>query len=280
MEYHNESMGMMSSREHMHRVAQQVLITKDEDGINYSGYGSAFFLEYNNHTFFVTAAHLLYSDENPQELISDYLHVITDYSKHFIDGSIVGKYFRISNIYLVGKVDYEMLKMLKDSDDVEIKDFTSYDDIAISYIEPQRRKEIDAIRTTELKINDIVECPANISKIPVEQSFISNAIKVGEKCFVHGQILSEPKGQVMTSSIEHHYPLIYNKKDIYGDYIFSYHQVNESDWSGLSGSPVFTDKYKLIGILLRADSKGNTVIVAPIAKLTKKLDYFIERFLQ
>ena len=67
MEYHNESMGMMSSREHMHRVAQQVLITKDEDGINYSGYGSAFFLEYNNHTFFVTAAHLLYSDENPQE---------------------------------------------------------------------------------------------------------------------------------------------------------------------------------------------------------------------
>lgn len=273
------TMGELSSTAYMHRVAQQVLITKDEEGFKYSGYGSGFFLEYQGYMFFVTAAHLLYSEDDPHELLTDYLQIVYDYETHVNDGSLVGKYYHVNNIYIVGDVDCVLLKMMKDMDDIGIKDYISCDDIAFSYIAPSHIQDVFTIRAAELQINNVVESPHGAYKIPIEQCSISDSLSVGDKCVVQGILLSQPIGQTLQLTFKHHYPIVYSKRDMLNDYIFTFQNVEQDDWTGLSGSPVFSEDYKLIGILLRVDSKENNIIVAPMTKLKSKLDFFIARML-
>ena len=49
--------------------------------------------------------------------------------------------------------------------------------------------------------------------------------------------------------------------------------IDYQQWAGLSGSPVFNNEGKLLGMLLRVEDGGHAVWIKPISEIVKLLDY-------
>ena len=73
-----------------------------------------------------------------------------------------------------------------------------------------------------------------------------------------------------------HQDLKFDSIDSDGNYIFKYPDpVIYENWAGLSGGPIFNDRYQLIGMVIRVNEYNDTIVVMPIKEILRYMDYAI-----
>ena len=129
----------------------------------------------------------------------------------------------------------------------------------------------------ELCINEQVVVPAGMEKLIIK-SECATELATSDYCLVEGCVMWDIIDGVRLSwGNAIHTDLTLVKIDSEGDYILKYPgQIDEKKWKGLSGSPVFSDKCRLVGMIIRVSPNDSTVRVVPMKKITNLMDYAIK----
>lgn len=234
------------------------------DGDEIEGWGSGFILKYKERIFFITCdhvIHLLDDYANGERANYDFTpYIITNYSKESDE---------INTCFMpIGRFNYF------DKKDFKIPELTDLVDVAFAEMKMTLEAPIWSHALHDYDGKKIVEEKKN--KIIIEEDKISE--------------VSKDKTYVLTGSVENQLVdgIRIDRKNKFvqdikyeGGSHFGYIELktpeptSKKEWEGLSGSPVFSEDGKLVGMLNEVVEGENTIHITPIGKITKFIDYVI-----
>lgn len=244
-------------------TTQQVVVTTDKEGNNNKSFGSGFFFQYKDKLFFVTADHVLHSDdfEKGLRLGTDvYLWVLNNNNSTT----------ELSTMFtpIVGLLTFDKMNF-NDELSLEIPDMN---DIALAILPDTFL--ISKFLTHELKVEDDVIVEAGVEKKIID---CSEMLKEADLCLIEGCVKWSEKGVKLSRVNAIYKNLKFKDYDTRGYYILKYEgSVKYEDWAGLSGGPVFNDKAKLIGMAIEVNVVEDTICVIPIEKIMELMDFAIK----
>lgn len=244
-------------------TTQQVVVTTDKEGNNIKSFGSGFFFQYEDTLFFVTADHVLHSDDFEEGLrlgTDDYLWVLNNINSTTELSTMLTPIF--------GLFTFDMMNF-NDELSLEIPDMK---DIALAIL-PNTFFNSKFL-THDLKVEDEVIVDAGVEKKIID---CSEMLKKGDLCLIEGCVKWKKKGVILSRANAIYQNLKFKGYDNKGYYILKYERsVKYEDWAGLSGGPVFNDKAKLIGMAIEVNVVEDTICVIPIEKIMKLMNYAIK----
>lgn len=246
-------------------TTQQIVVTEDKEGKQVIGFGSGFFLQYKDFLFFVTADHVYHAQD-------------------YVEGIRLGKdtfvwVFNNKNSTTELATMLTPIGGLYSFDQYDINDELSFTipdmkDISFAIILDHFKQPF---LTHDLRdYNDDIIVPAGEEKLIIN-SECATELSPKDYCLVEGCVLWDIRnGIILCRCNAIHQDLLFDKIDNEGYYILkSPEPIEYSKWAGLSGSPVFTDQYRFIGMLIEVNENDDTVRIVPVKKITSLMDQAI-----
>lgn len=222
-----------------------------------------FFFQYKDRLFFVTADHVLHSDDFEAGLrlgTDDYLWVLNNNNSTTELSTMLTP---IEGLFTFDKMNFN------DELSLEIPDMK---DIALAML-PNTFFNSKFL-THELKVEDDVIVEAGVEKKIID---CSEKLKEGDLCLIEGCVKWSEKAAKLSRVNAIYQNLKFKDYDTKGYYILKYERsVIYGDWAGLSGGPVFNDKAKLIGMAIEVNVFEDTICVIPIEKIMELMNYVIK----
>lgn len=246
-------------------ATQQIIVTSDNEAIHIKGFGSGFFFQYRDRTFLVTADHVTHLDDFDAGIRigkDDYVWVLNNKNS---TRELATMLTPIGGIYSFDLLD------INDELSFEIPDMK---DISFAIL-PDTFKY--PFLTHELRIEDQVMVQAGKEKVIIKSECAAE-LKETDYCLIEGCVQCNIIDGIKLSRCNAIYQdLVLDSVDSDGYYIMKYsNPIVYNDWAGLSGGPVFTDKFRLIGMLIEVSKVNDDKIkVVPINKITELMDYAI-----
>lgn len=223
--------------------------------------GCGFVVRYKDYNFFITADHVIHGE-----------HFEADErdAKDNVVGVLLCKNdmecYASLTVPLGGIYDFTKYQLPKSKDDLVFPELV---DVAFCKVD----EKLNACVTTELSIDDEIIVSAGEPKgyIPTEM-FLEHPSK--DKLYVvAGIILRVHQNGIRFSPLNAVYCGLEYVETIDNLFHLEYPQIIDyQQWAGLSGSPVFNNEGKLLGMLLRVEDGGHAVWVKPISEIVKLLD--------
>lgn len=246
-------------------TTQQIVVTSDKKGLNIKGYGSGFFFQYKDRLFFVTADHVSHPDDFEQGIRLGKDDFVWVFNNQNSTTELATMLTPIGGLFSFDRSD------LLDELSIEIPDM---EDVSFAIL-PNSFKY--PFLTHELRVEENVIVPAGEEKIIV-QSACATELKESDYCLVEGCVQwNDSDGVRLFRCNAIHQDLTLKQIDDEGNYIMKYiAPIVYKDWAGLSGGPVFTDSGRLIGMITDVNENDDTILVVPMKKITRLMDYAIK----
>lgn len=255
---------MQSVYEYAWLATQQVVVSSDKDGSRIKGFGSGFFLQYKKRLFFVTADHVAHIDDFQEGIRlgkDDYVWIFNN----------INNKEELSTILTpIGGLYYFDMSNLNDSLSFEIPDMK---DITFKILSNSFHYPFLA---NELKIENKVIVESGREKIIINSDSVAEMTN-NDYCIIEGCVKFNIVNGIKIERFNTIYQdLKFDSIDIDGNYIlkYPYHVIYEN-WAGLSGGPIFNDRYQLIGMVIRVNEYNDTIVVMPIKEILRYMDYAI-----
>lgn len=244
-------------------TTQQVVVTTDKEGNNIKSFGSGFFFQYKDTLFFVTADHVLHSDDFEEGLrlgTDDYLWVLNNNNSTTELSTMVTP--------IVGLCTFDEMNF---NDELSLE-IPNMKDIALAMLSNSFDSKF---LTNELKIGDYVIVKEGEEKLIIK---CTEALEEKDYCLIEGCVKWNKKNGIKLDRYNViHQDLKLESIDKEGYYILKYPgHVKYEEWAGLSGGPVFNDKAKLIGMAIEVYQDDDTIRVIPIEKIMELMNYAIK----
>lgn len=245
-------------------TTQQIVVTSDKNGSNIKGFGSGFFFQYRDKLFFVTADHVSHSDDFEEGMRlgrDEYVWVLNNKNSTTELATMltpVGGLFSFDQMNVEDELSFEIPDM---------KDIT-FAILPNSFKYP--------FLTHELRVNNSVIVAAGKEKLIINSHCMAE-LKDTDYCLIEGCVQWDIKDGIKFFRCNAiHQDLTLYSIDVDGYYNLKYSgPVKYDEWAGLSGGPVFNDKFKLIGMVISVNEVKDTVRVVPMKKITELMDYAI-----
>lgn len=235
---------------------------KSTDFANFTYSGCGFVVRYKDYNFFITADHVIHREHfeaDERDAKDNVVGVLLCKNDMECYASLV--------VPLGGIYDFTKYQLPKSKDDLVFPELV---DVAFCKVD-ERLKECVTI---ELRIEDEIIVSAGEPKgyIPTEM-FLEHPSK-DELYVVAGTILKVHQNGIRFSPLNAIYCGLEYVETIDNLFHLKYPQtIDYQQWAGLSGSPVFNNEGKLLGMLLRVEDGGHAVWVKPISEIVKFLNY-------
>ncbi len=256
---------MDSIYEYAWLTTQQIVVTSDKDGQHIKGFGSGFFFSYKDRLFLVTADHVSHPDDFDTGIRlgkDDFVWVFNNKNSSTELATVltpIGGLYYFDNIDLMDSLSFQI---------PDLKDIT-FAILPNSFKYP--------FLAHELCIEKQVIVPKGKEKVIINSQCASE-LKESDYCLIEGCV----RWNIVNGIRINRYNVIHQDlrlEDINNDgYYILKHSIHVcyDDWAGLSGGPVFNNNYRLIGMAIRVNEQNDTVLVMPINKITKLMDYVIQ----
>ena len=262
----------MSTIEYLWRVSQQLIVAEDKEMTNICGYGSGFFLQYQDRLFFVTADHVLHMEDYKQGVR------ISEESFLFVANNVRGEgltsaYTPLGDFYFFDKYNFEKLIAGQDLDMnvlaiPELQDYT--------FCLRKNSFECPFLTHALLDYDGEVIVPEKLEKLiissraivsPNEQDYyiVGGCVKYKIVDGVRIDRYNAIHQDMRYIRIENERIILHSPEDVKYEY-----------WAGLSGSPVLNHQGLLLGVIVEIREIENEVVVVPIDEILKKMDYIIK----
>lgn len=245
-------------------TTQQIAVTSDKEGIDIKGFGCGFFLQYKERLFFVTADHVAHPDDYEIGIRlgkEDYVWVFNNKNS---TTELATMLTPVGGIYCFDKMDFN------DELSFEIPDMK---DVAFSMLQNSFKAPF---LTHELRCDDELIVPSGREKVIVKSECIAELSKE-DYCLIEGCIHWDIKGVRFGRCNAIYCDLRIDSIDSDGYYLLRPTiPVVYKDWAGLSGGPVFNDKYQLVGMAISVSEVTDLVRVVPMKKITELMDMAIK----
>ena len=222
--------------------------------------GKAFFLEYKDNVFLVTAGHNIHGDNKEQvrQGLDNQVAIVTNRCRVNANGKREAELFSVGGFY-----SFEQYECMSHSEDSILVD------VAFSILDKDKFKDLVCITegVQDPKTGEIVVERGRI-KTSLSASHLAKA-NVNDKYFIAGSVQSrwgenEFGEVVLESKYACHSRLDYDCCKDGFIYLKSPEIVQNSFWQGLSGSPVLNQEGSLIGILCGGVVGSNVIQVFDI----------------
>lgn len=257
------------------KATQQVVITKQSDPNTWYGFGSGFFLRYKKKLFFITARHVVFDTLDSEKDGN----VATDEMEHQIAvvNNVKGDDLSTATTPISGIYTFDWFK-LKTEEQYELTgEWISTDapDVAISLLKEDFKMPFLTHELVDYDNSLIVS--SELPKLIFPEASIGSLDKDGY-FIVTGTVQNKiVDGVRLERKNAVHMDLRYSETLKDGDILLSYPApVYQTEWAGLSGSPVLDATGALVGMLLRASEVSNEVLVKPMAQIIRFLDYVLK----
>lgn len=245
-------------------TTQQIAVTTDKEGTNIKGFGSGFFLYYRERLFFVTADHVSHPDDFDAGIRlgkDDYVWVFNNRNSTVDLSTMLTP---IGGLYYFDKMDFN------DELSFEIPDMK---DIAFAIL-PNSFKA--PFLTHDLSCGDDQIVSSGREKVIIKSECIAELTN-DDYCLIEGCVHWDIKGVRFERCNAIYYDLKLDSIDNEGYYLLKPTiPVVYKDWAGLSGGPVFNDKFQLIGMAISVSEVTDKVRVIPMKKITDLMDMAIK----
>lgn len=258
----------MTLLEYFWKTSHQIVILSPGENIeNFDivGWGSGFILKYKERFFFITCDHNVHPD--------DYEHGL----RTGIDYNI--------GIICNCKQPKEMLSMglitipgfyYFESIDITHPELVDLTDIAFAEIKFPLPLPIYTNRLYDFDGKTIIVQEGEM-KLYINENSIES-VNVNDEYVITGCIRNDIYAEIrMDRQNTFRDQIVYTGEKYCNSYLVFENptQVVYDDWKGLSGSPVFNNKGKLIGMLSRVVEETNHLYVTPIQTILRFIDYAI-----
>ena len=245
-------------------TTQQIVVTSDKNGSNIKGFGSGFFFQYRDKLFFVTADHVIHPDDFEEGMRlgrDDYVWVLNNRNSSTELATMftpIGGLFSFDQMNVEDDLSFEIPDM---------KDIT-FAMLSNSFKFP--------FLTHELRVDDSVIVAAGKEKLIISSHSMTE-LKDTDYCLIEGCVQWDIKDGIKFYRCNAiHQDLTLDSIDVDGYYNLKCSSpVKYDEWAGLSGGPVFNDKFNLIGMVISVSEVKDTVRVVPMKKITELMDYAI-----
>lgn len=245
-------------------TTQQIVVTSDKNGSNIKGFGSGFFFQYRDKLFFVTADHVIHPDDFEEGMRlgrDDYVWVLNNRNSSTELATMftpIGGLFSFDQMNVEDDLSFEIPDM-KDITFAMLSNFFKF-----------------PFLTHELRVDDSVIVAAGKEKLIISSHSMTE-LKDTDYCLIEGCVQWDIKdGIKLYRCNEIHQDLTLESIDVDGYYNLKCSSpVKYDEWAGLSGGPVFNDKFNLIGMVISVSEVKDTVRVVPMKKITELMDYAI-----
>ena len=237
-------------------------------------FGSGFFLQYKDKLVFVTADHVLHSDDYNQ---SDNVERSSKEYAYALVNNITNKkeplYTVLTPISGFHNCDvYDFKKYFNGEEDIDVASIPEFPDVSISIVDSNRFEY--PFLTHELKVDEKVLVNEGKNKLCIKEDAIVLPSKEN-RYIVLGVVKNKSTGILWNRVNAFHFNLHYEGEEC-GLYKFCYDRSIDSDnWEGLSGSPFFDETGRLVGMIIRVVHGDNIVWVVPMKEILNKIDFFI-----
>lgn len=224
------------------------------------GFGCGFVIKYQGECLFVTADHVIHQEEhesgvvNSRELTYGLVCNIADRNKwEFLIKQLQGFYY----------ADRFNIDDIRNSNmEFDVHAIPNRIDIAYCHIDTD---VVSRCVTHDLSFGDNVVVEPGLSKICIDEKTFAKPNKE-HSYIVLGTFRNELEGMLWKRSNAICPNLKYIEEDGYSSELIFKVPENSGidDWHGLSGSPLFSDDGKLVGMLVRHSKEEGTLRVIPI----------------
>lgn len=235
---------------------------KSTDFANLTYCGCGFVVRYKDCNFFITADHVIHGqhfeadERNAEDNVVGVLLCKNDMECY---ASLV--------VPLGGIYDFTKYQLPKSKDDLVFPELV---DVAFCKVD----EKLEACVTIELRIEDEIIVPAGEPKGFITTELFLEYPSKDELYVVAGTILKVHQNGIRFSPLNAVYCGLEYVETIDNLFHLKYPQIIDyQQWAGLSGSPVFNNEGKLLGMLLRVEDGGHAVWVKPISEIVKLLNY-------
>ena len=232
------------------------------DFANFTYCGCGFVVQYKGYKFFITADHVIHGEHfeaderNVEDNVVGVLQCKNDMECY---ASLV--------VPLGGIYDFTKYQIPKSKDDLVFPELV---DVAFCKVD----EELEACVTIELRIeNEIIVSAGEPKGFITTELFLEHPSK-DELYVITGTILKVHQNGIRFSPLNAVYCGLKYIETENNLFHLKYPQIIDyQQWAGLSGSPVFNNEGKLLGMLLRVEDGGHAVWIKPISEIVKLLDY-------
>ena len=232
------------------------------DFANFTYCGCGFVVQYKCYKFFITADHVIHGEHfeaderNVEDNVVGVLQCKNDMECY---ASLV--------VPLGGIYDFTKYQIPKSKDDLVFPELV---DVAFCKVD----EELEACVTIELRIeNEIIVSAGEPKGFITTELFLEHPSK-DELYVITGTILKVHQNGIRFSPLNAVYCGLKYIETENNLFHLKYPQIIDyQQWAGLSGSPVFNNEGKLLGMLLRVEDGGHAVWIKPISEIVKLLDY-------
>lgn len=243
---------------------QLMIVESDNKNAIPKGFGSGFVYQYKGQAYLITADHVLHNYDHNEtcEGRSGKEDIIRICNNFNVPGELESV-----ETYYKGGFYYEDMYSLSEIDGLQLTD----------YIDITSRK-IDKIVQYGFFSRELRDCDGSIivakgsEKIIIPDCQIDD-INSTDYYLICGCCCNDICGARLVYKNVVHQDLKYKETNKDGTILLSYDMcVKDEEWAGLSGSPVFNNRGKLVGMLTNASSASDVVTVIPICQVNKHLD--------
>lgn len=232
------------------------------------GAGSGFVLEYKDKLFFITADHVCHPDDYEDE----------DCSRSFDDKdvAIVNNWIEKDpqtdkEVHILTPIGgFYYFTQFNFSQDNGLTDGKPYD---ATFAILDRSKIVRPLKSEPLFVQDAPDVPGDLDMIPIpSKSIITPTTDDRYIVYGHTNFSFNKDTNLLNWEVTHHEDMVYSGET--GDYylLTPNEPINNKDWKGISGSPVFNLQGGLLGILCGGNKDRNVIYVMKIKKLLSFID--------
>ena len=243
---------------------------KDESTQNFPIiFGGGFVLRYNDEYVFITADHVIHLDDYEEgERMGDKCKFALVCN---CNEGLTTMLLPISGFY--SEDEYNFNKYINGEEELEVTLIPNLRDVAISIL--RSKKVMEKLYTCELQREDEILVRKGLQKLYLTLESITEPSS--EKCYVVAGVVQNSSKGIKWEKLNAIYDnLKYAGKEM-GLYKFRCEdKINITEWEGLSGSPLFDESKKVVGMILRAVPDDNLVWVLPMSNILEVIRHSVQ----
>lgn len=254
----------------------------DVDALKPQLFGSAFRLLYRDRKWLITADHVIHPEKHGKLPIPEGINPDDVKHKYYLINNINAKneivtlFTSLDGFYYYKKFEPGMLEFTQEElDELGATEDDFYTRLDLAICETPDGLPTSAL-THELSREGEVIVRHGLEKLSLTIDSISTMPSPDKKYYVYGVVHNDIKGISFERCNATHGGLFYSEfKD--GKFVFNTPvPIINDDWAGLSGSAIFDNEGKAVGMCLSVDDVTNKVWVMPIELILRLIDKTIE----